>query len=44
LVGKPELKKSLANPKLRWEDSITMDLETVGWEVVSRINLSKDRV
>jgi len=29
LVGKPERKRSLGRPRLRWEDNITMDLQEV---------------
>jgi len=29
LVGKPEGKKPLGTPRLRWEDNIKMDLEEV---------------
>jgi hypothetical protein len=31
LVGKPEGKRPLGRPRLRWEDSIKMDLQEVGW-------------
>ena len=31
LVGKPEGKKPLGRPSCRWEDSIKMDLQEVGW-------------
>ena len=30
LVGKPEGKRPLGRPRLRWEDNIKMDLEEVG--------------
>jgi hypothetical protein len=30
LVGKPEGKRSLERPRLRWEDNIKMDLQEVG--------------
>jgi hypothetical protein len=30
LVGKPEGKRPLGRPKLRWEDNIKMDLQEVG--------------
>jgi len=33
LVGKPEGKRPLARPRLRWEDNIKMDLQEVGWGV-----------
>jgi hypothetical protein len=31
LVGKPEGKKSLGRPRLKWEDNIKIDLQGVGW-------------
>jgi hypothetical protein len=31
LVGKPERKRPLGRPRLRWEDSNRMDLQEVGW-------------
>jgi hypothetical protein len=30
LVGKPEGKRPLGRPRLRWEDNIRMDLQEVG--------------
>jgi hypothetical protein len=30
LVGKPEGKRPLGRPRLRWKDNITMDLQEVG--------------
>ena len=30
LVGKPEGKRPLGSPRLRWEDNIKMDLREVG--------------
>jgi len=30
LVGKPEEKRPLGRPRLRWEDNIKMDLQEVG--------------
>ena len=30
LVGKPEGKRLLGRPRLRWEDNIRMDLQEVG--------------
>ena len=30
LVGKPEGKRPLGRPSLRWEDNIKMDLQEVG--------------
>jgi hypothetical protein len=32
LVGKPEGKRTLGRPRLRWEDNIRMDLGEIGWE------------
>jgi len=31
LVGKPEGKRRLGRPRHRWEDSINVDLDEVGW-------------
>ena len=31
LEGKPEGKRPLGRPRLRWEDNIKMDLQEVGW-------------
>jgi len=31
LVGKPEGKRPLGRPRLRWEDNIKIDLQGVGW-------------
>jgi hypothetical protein len=41
LVGKTEEKRQLRKSRYRWEDSITRDLEAVGWEGVDWINLAK---
>jgi hypothetical protein len=30
-VGKPEGKRPLGRPRLRWEDNIKMDLQEVEW-------------
>jgi hypothetical protein len=30
-VGKPERKRSLGEPRSRWEDNIKMDLRMIGW-------------
>jgi hypothetical protein len=35
LVGKPEGKRTLARPRGRWVDNITMDLLEVGWIVLA---------
>jgi hypothetical protein len=31
LVGRPEVRRPLERPRRRWEDSIKMDLQEVGW-------------
>jgi len=42
-VGKPEGKKPLGRPRLRWEDNIKMDHQKVGREVMDWIELAQDR-
>jgi hypothetical protein len=32
LVGKPEGKRPLGRPRLRWMDNIKMDLREIGWD------------
>jgi len=34
LVGKPEGKRPMGRPRLRWEDNINKDLREVGFEVM----------
>jgi hypothetical protein len=43
LVGKPEGKRPLGRPRLRWEDNIKMDLKEVGCEGMDWIDLALDR-
>jgi hypothetical protein len=43
LVGKPEGKRPLGRPRLRWEDNIKMDLQEVGWWLIDWIDLAQDR-
>jgi hypothetical protein len=43
LVGKPEGKRQLGRPRLRWEDNIKMDLQEVGCGGVDWIELAQDR-
>jgi len=43
LVGKPEEKRSLGNPRHRRKDNIKMDLEEVGCGVTDWIELVQDR-
>ena len=43
LVGKPEGKRPLGNPRRRWEDNIKMDLQEVGCGYMDWIELAQDR-
>jgi hypothetical protein len=43
LVEKPEGKRQLGRPRLRWEDIIKMDLQKVGYRGVDWIELAQDR-
>ena len=43
LVGKPEGKRLLGRPRLRWEDNIKMDLQEVGRGCGDRMELAQDR-
>jgi hypothetical protein len=43
LVGKPEGKRSLRRPRLRWIDNIKMDFLEIGLSVVDWIGLVQDR-
>jgi hypothetical protein len=43
LVGRPEGRRPLGRPMRRWEDSIKMDLQEVGWEGMDWIELAQDR-
>jgi hypothetical protein len=40
LVGKPDGRRLLGRPKLRWEDNIKMDLTAVEWGVMDWIDLN----
>jgi hypothetical protein len=42
-VGKPEGRRPLGRPRLRWEDNIKMDLREVGCGGVDWIDLAQDR-
>jgi len=42
-VGKPEGKRPLGRPRLRWEDNIKMDLQEVGYGSMDWIELAQDR-
>jgi hypothetical protein len=43
LVGKPEGKRPLGRPRLRWEDNIRMDLKEVGCGCEDWIGLAQDK-
>ena len=43
LAGKPEGKRALGKPRLRWEDNIKIDLQEVGCGGMDWIELTQDR-
>ena len=43
LLGKPEGKRPLRKPRLRWEDNINMDIQEMGCEVMDWTELAQDR-
>ena len=43
LMGKPEGKRHLGRPRLRWEDNIKMDLQEVECGGMDWIDLAQDR-
>jgi hypothetical protein len=43
LVGKPDGKRLLRRPKLRWLNKIKMELREIGWDGMDWINLPQDR-
>jgi hypothetical protein len=43
LVGKPEGKRPLGRPRLRWEDNIKMDLQEVGGGCGDWMEFAQDR-
>jgi hypothetical protein len=43
LVGKPEGKRPLRKPRLRWVDNIKIDLEVIEWGGMDWICLAQDR-
>jgi hypothetical protein len=42
LVGKPEGKRPLGRPRLKWEDNIKMELEDVTWGGIKWIDTVQD--
>jgi hypothetical protein len=43
LTGKPQGKRPLGTPGLRWVDNIEMDLREIGWGGMDWVNLAQDR-
>jgi hypothetical protein len=43
LVGEPGGKRPLGRPRRRWEDSMKMDLQEVGYGDMDWIELAQDR-
>jgi len=43
MVGKPEGKRPLGRPRLRWEDNIKMDFQEVGCGDMDWIEVAQDR-
>jgi hypothetical protein len=43
LVGKPERKRPMGRPRLKWEENIKMDLQKVGCGSMDWIELAQDR-
>ena len=43
LVGTPEGKRPVGNPRQRWKNNIKVDLKEVGWWGMDWINLAVDR-
>jgi len=43
LVGKPEGKRPLGKPRLRWEGDIKMDIQEMGYGGMDWIALTQDR-
>jgi hypothetical protein len=42
-VGKPEERKPLGGPRLRWDDNIKMDFQEAGCGGIDWIELAQDR-
>jgi hypothetical protein len=43
LVGKPEGKRPVGRPRLKWVDNIKMDLSDTEWDGIDWIDLTRDR-
>ena len=43
LVWRPEGRRPLGRPRLRWEGNIKMDLQEVGWAGMDWIDMAQDR-
>jgi hypothetical protein len=43
LFGKPERKRRIGVPRLRWGNNITMNLREIGWKGVDWMHLARDR-
>jgi hypothetical protein len=43
LLGKPEVKRLLRRPRLRWEHNIRMDLRETVWKGVDWMHLAHDK-
>jgi hypothetical protein len=43
LVGKPEGKRPLGRPRLKWEDNIKIDLKNVTWGGIDWIEMAQDK-
>jgi hypothetical protein len=42
LVGKPEGKRPLGRPRLRWADNINMELREIDWDGMDWIDLAQE--
>jgi hypothetical protein len=43
LMGKPEGKRPLGRPSLRWVGNIKIEVREIGWDGVDWIELAQDR-
>jgi hypothetical protein len=43
MLEKPEGKRPLKRPSLRWVDNIKMDLREISWDGMDWFNLAQDR-